>query len=217
MSAKKPKRGAPTVDMTAMVDVAFLLLTFFILTTTSFREEEKVEVDMPSSVSNLEVPEKGLCIISLSDEGDVYIGFTDIGTREEVLRRYMQDQEVQLSEEGLSYFSNLKDFGVPLDSVGTWLNSDPATLEAFPHNGIPTPTEEEADSTGEAIELRSWVRWGRLADQKMRFAVKGDEDTPYPRLKAVTDALQFWKVNQFSLITDLEDGGGESAGSEGGE
>jgi len=41
--AKKPKRGAPTIDMTAMVDVAFLLLTFFILTTTRFREEEKVE------------------------------------------------------------------------------------------------------------------------------------------------------------------------------
>ncbi|MEM9983529.1 MAG: biopolymer transporter ExbD, partial [Bacteroidota bacterium] len=137
MAVKKPKRGAPTVDMTAMVDVAFLLLTFFILTTTSFREEEKVEVDTPSSVSSLDVPEKGLAIISLDSEGEVFLGYTDIGTREEVLRRFIQDKEVDISEEGFNYFSNLKDFGVPIDSVEAWLNSPPEELDLFPHNGIP--------------------------------------------------------------------------------
>ena len=217
MAVKNQTCGAPSVDMTAMVDVAFLLLTFFILTTTSFREEEKVEVDMPSSVSSLEVPEKGLCIISLSGEGDVYMGYTDIGTREEVLRQFMQDKEVSISEEGFMYFSNLKDFGVPADSVETWLNSDAELLKTFPHNGIPTPTEAEADSTGDPVELRDWIRWSRLADQKMRFAIKGDVDTPYERLKAVTDALQYWKVNQFSMITDLEDGGSEEGEGEGHE
>lgn len=193
--------------MTAMVDVAFLLLTFFILTTTRFREEQKVEVDMASSVSSLEVPETGLCVISMDEEGDIFVGYTDIKTREEVLKRYMQDQETQISEEGVKYFATLQEFGVPLDSIGTWLNMETgATLEEFPHNGIPTPTEEVADSTGKPVELRDWIRWGRMADQKMRFAIKGDVDAQYTSTQAVMDALQFWKVNQFSLITTMEGG-----------
>jgi biopolymer transport protein ExbD len=211
MAVKKPKRGAPSVDMTAMVDVAFLLLTFFILTTTSFREEQKVEVDMASSVSVLEVPETGLCIISLSDQGGVYVGYTDIKTRIEVLKRYMQDQEQTISEEGINYFSTLKDFGVSIDSVALWLNQESGlTLEEFPHNGIPTPTEAVSDSTGDPVELRDWIRWGRIADQKMRFAIKGDVDAQYTSTKAVMDALQHWKVNQFSLITTMEGGEEES-------
>lgn len=206
MAAKKPKRGAPGIDMTAMVDVGFLLLTFFILTTTRFREEQKVEVDMASSVSSLEVPETGLCVISLSKEGGVYVGYTDIGTRTEVLNQYMKDQEKPISEEGANYFSTLQEFGVPIDSIDLWLNTEAGeyTLEDFPHNGIPTPTEAEADSTGDPVELRDWIRWGRLADQKMRFAIKGDVDAQYKSAKAVMDALQFWKVNQFSLITSME-------------
>ncbi len=196
--------------MTAMVDVAFLLLTFFILTTTRFREEQKVEIDMASSVSSLEVPETGLCVISLDERGDVFVGYTDIKTRSEVLKRYMQDQEKQISEEGINYFSTLQEFGVPLDSIAVWLNLESGLpLEEFPHNGIPTPTKEVADSTGKPVELRDWIRWGRMADQKMRFAIKGDVDAQYTTTKAVMDALQHWKVNQFSLITTME-GGAES-------
>ncbi|MEZ4847928.1 MAG: biopolymer transporter ExbD [Bacteroidia bacterium] len=64
---KKPKKHPPAIDMTAMVDQArlFLLLTFFILTTTRFREgTRRWEVDMPSSVSgSLPVPDVKLCIL----------------------------------------------------------------------------------------------------------------------------------------------------------
>ena len=72
--SKKPKRGAPAIDMTAMVDVAFLLLTFFILTTTNFREDANLEVDLPSSTSTKELPtDQGNMIIFLADTGNVYI------------------------------------------------------------------------------------------------------------------------------------------------
>ncbi len=84
MSAKKPKKHPPAIDMTAMVDVAFLLLTFFILTTTRFREDSKVEIDKPSSVSDLPVPDKKLCTISISNDGRVFVGYSDPLTREVV-------------------------------------------------------------------------------------------------------------------------------------
>ncbi|MDX1907276.1 MAG: biopolymer transporter ExbD [Bacteroidia bacterium] len=208
--AKKPKRGAPTIDMTAMVDVAFLLLTFFILTTTRFREEQKVEVDSPSSVSNIEVPDKQLCVISVDKEGHVYVGFTDITTRQGVLQRYAEEKKVTLSANALAYFSNLAEFGVPQNEIATWLSKEGEELEKYPHAGISARVTDSTTMTGN--ELKDWIRWGRITDQRMRFAIKGDMSSKYPAVQDVMNSLQEWDVNQFSLITDTEgDGKSEAA------
>ncbi|MDX2283864.1 MAG: biopolymer transporter ExbD [Bacteroidia bacterium] len=214
MSAKKPKRGSPALDMTAMVDVAFLLLTFFILTTTRFREETKVEVDTPSSVSSLEVPDKELCIISLSGDGKVFIGFSDIKTRQDALRYFVLDMKergtpVSIPPEGVAYFTNLQEFGVPHGQVAQWLGTQ-QNLEVFPHEGISAIVTDSTKMTGN--ELKDWIKWGRQADYKMRFAIKGDVDAKYETLQHVIGALQDWNVNQFSLITTMEDGGLEAGG-----
>lgn len=208
--SKKPKRGAPTIDMTAMVDVAFLLLTFFILTTTSFREEEKVEVDTPSSISDLTIDEtQGLMIISIGSEGEVFAGYTDIKTRESVLKLLIEEKLREsgkgITEDGARYFSNLKEFGVKIEDVAKWLNEEEETFEEFQHIGIPTPDPDSA-TVESPNELKEWIRWGRLADQRMRFAVKGDVDTQYKVISNVISSLQDWKINQFSLITEQEDG-----------
>ena len=63
-------------------------------------------------------------------------------------------------------------------------------------------------------ELKDWIRWGRIADQRMRFAIKGDMDTSYETIAEVISSLQEWDVNQFSLITDLEEGGALDVGSD---
>ena len=57
MGRAKIKRGSTNIDMTAMCDVAFLLLSFFILT-TKFKPSEAVEVSPPSSVAAKAAPEK---------------------------------------------------------------------------------------------------------------------------------------------------------------
>ncbi|MEO0468622.1 MAG: biopolymer transporter ExbD [Bacteroidota bacterium] len=215
MAAHKPKRGAPTVDMTAMVDVAFLLLTFFILTTTSFRQESKVEVDTPSSISDIEVPATGLMTISIDPDGKVFVGYSDIATREAVLNRAIGEKEWTVTEVGQGYFSNLETFGVPHDKMSEWLSFDPEHIEEFPHPGISAAEDEVAKTTN---DLKDWIRWGRLADQKMRFAIKGDIDAKYPAVYDVISSLQDWDVNAFSLITSLEDGAeGEEGEGEGGE
>ena len=225
--SKKPKRGAPTIDMTAMVDVAFLLLTFFILTTTRFREEQKIEVDTPSSVSTIELEDQGLCIISVADDGRVFIGYSDIMTREAVLGRFIEEKLSEegksISADGASYFSTVQEFGVPEKEFTAWLNGETkneegedVTLEDFPHPGIPTPDPDSA-TTEDPNELKDWIRWGRMADQRMRFAIKGDGKTQYEVISNVISSLQDWNVNQFSLITEQEDGGAEGEESHSGE
>lgn len=205
MAAKKPKKHPPAIDMTAMVDVAFLLLTFFILTTTKFREDSKVEVDMPSSVSDLPVPETGLCVISVANDGKIFVGYSDILTREKVLQRYAGENEVDISKEGAGYFSTLQEFGVPHKDIKNWLTLEGDELKEFEHAGISAKIKDSTTMTGN--ELKDWIRWGRLADQRMRFAVKGDGNAGYKEISDVINSLQEWNVNSFSLITSLEEGG----------
>jgi biopolymer transport protein ExbD len=69
----KSKRIAVAIDMTPMVDVAFLLLIFF-MTTTQFKPPEKVSVELPVSSSEIKVPESGVIVISVTNQGKYYIG-----------------------------------------------------------------------------------------------------------------------------------------------
>lgn len=66
------KRIGISMDMTPMVDVAFLLLIFF-MTTTQFKPPEKVSVQLPGSKSEIHVPETKTIILTLNPQGEVYI------------------------------------------------------------------------------------------------------------------------------------------------
>jgi biopolymer transport protein ExbD len=65
-------RGGVRIDMTAMVDVAFLLLIFF-MSTTQFRPPEQVSVTLPLSDSEIHVPETSTIVLTVNREGRVYI------------------------------------------------------------------------------------------------------------------------------------------------
>ena len=58
--------------MTPMVDVAFLLLIFF-MSTTQFKPPETVSVSLPASTSEVRVPETGTIIITVTKSGDIHI------------------------------------------------------------------------------------------------------------------------------------------------
>jgi biopolymer transport protein ExbD len=55
-----------------MVDVAFLLLIFF-MTTTTFKPPERVGVVLPESKSELRVPETNVIILTVNKAGEVFI------------------------------------------------------------------------------------------------------------------------------------------------
>jgi biopolymer transport protein ExbD len=72
MGRIKPKRHGVLIDMTPLVDVAFLLLTFFMLT-TSFKPPEEVTIDLPSSNSLFKLPESDVMTLSLSKDGRIFM------------------------------------------------------------------------------------------------------------------------------------------------
>jgi biopolymer transport protein ExbD len=79
---RKPRTGV-RVDMTPMVDVAFLLLTFFMLT-TQFRPPEEVQIVLPSSHSAIKLPEKDVMHVSLSKDGRIFLGFDSPALMEKI-------------------------------------------------------------------------------------------------------------------------------------
>lgn len=72
MGKIKPKRHGVLIDMTPLVDVAFLLLTFFMLT-TQFKPPEEVQIDLPSSNSMFKLPESDVMTLSLSQDGRIFL------------------------------------------------------------------------------------------------------------------------------------------------
>ncbi len=66
------KRKKIHIDMTPMVDVAFLLLIFF-MTTTQFKPPEQVAVQLPSSRSQIHIPETGTIILTVNRTGQMFI------------------------------------------------------------------------------------------------------------------------------------------------
>lgn len=86
----KPKRMGIRIDMTPLVDVAFLLLTFFMLT-TQFRPDEAVTVELPASHSEIKLPESGVMMISLGKDGRIYLSLSD-----QLMRRRVFGPEFEL-------------------------------------------------------------------------------------------------------------------------
>ncbi len=69
---KKGKRLGIRIDMTPLVDVAFLLLTFFMLT-TSMSRPQTMEINLPpDETAKVEIAESNLMTLRINEKGDVY-------------------------------------------------------------------------------------------------------------------------------------------------
>lgn len=203
MPRAKVKRASTTIDMTAMCDVSFLLLTFFILTATA-RQPDPLEVDTPASVTQVKVPDENLGIISVGDEGKIFFGVKGREIKGRMLELMSEKYSIPFTAEEKERFAVMESFGVPMGNLKEIINMD-ANDRARPglQPGIP------ADSTKDlSNQLFHWVYSARVAtkelkDQEMRLSIRGDADEKYPAIKQVIDILQSQEVNKFSLITAL--------------
>lgn len=195
MGKVRPKKHAPHTDMTAMTDVAFLLLTFFIMTAT-FKSND-AEITTPTSISQIKVPDDDIMVISIDKAGKVFFGVDAQPTRLAMLENIGQAKGITFTDTEKAKFALQSSFGFPLNQLKPWLNMPREQMGQVKQPGIPV------DSTG-ASELADWVYAARKANNGLRIALKGDNLSKFPAFKDVLANLQSQNINKFNLITGSE-------------
>ncbi len=214
---KMPKSN-PSLDMTPMVDLAFLLVTFFMLTATS-RIAEPVIVDAPSSQQDKLLPEN-VIMVTIDERGRTFFNVSSPEVRKKTLEQMGTAYNIKFTEEEKKRFSGINSFGVPIDQLKQYIAMEEPERAAFNAKvkGIPT------DSTDN--QLANWILYGRkserikaleekqrlesldkkFVDKKMRFAIKADGKTNFLQVKDVIKIFTKQEIFIFNLITDLEQG-----------
>lgn len=203
MPKVKVPRKSTAIDMTAMCDVASLLLTFFILTATA-RQPEPLTVDTPTSTVKINVPETDIGTITVG-EGKVFFGVKGQDIRIAMLEKMGERYKIQFTPEEKKRFSLMESFGVDIHQLKQIIALSGADRnKPGLQQGIPL------DSVGQSpSQMHEWLYQARIAtkeinDKQMRVSIKGDSKEQYPTVKKIIDILQKQKVNKFSLITSLE-------------
>mgnify|MGYP003601849330 FL=1 len=199
MAKVKTQKKAAAIDMTAMCDVSFLLLTFFILTATA-KQPEPLPVDTPSSTVQTKLPTTDLAMLTLGN-GKVFFGVTGKEVRIKTLELMATKYSMTFTPEEIQKFSLIDAFGVPMSQLKSLIakNSTERNQKDL-QPGIP---KDSLDN-----QLKEWVYNARIATNEvsgtqLKFAIKGDAKQEYPQIKKVIDILQDQKVNQFNLVTGL--------------
>jgi biopolymer transport protein ExbD len=196
MAAVKPQRHGPAMDMTAMCDVAFLILTFFIMT-SSFKSEESVTIQTPSSVAEEILPEIDVATVTIDPTGHYYFGITNPQERAPFGARLSEKFNLGLSNADLMQFSKMADVGVPMNGLKQYLSLSEGDRDRMELTGIPL------DSTN--TELVDWIdTYTREVNQGSKLAIKADQQTQYPAVKVLFDELGKADILKFQLITSRE-------------
>ncbi len=197
MAGKSSKKAA-SIDMTAMCDVAFLLLTFFILTATA-KIPEALPVDTPQSTVQTKLPETDLATLTIG-KGKVFFDLKGREVRKRTLELMGQKYGVEFTEDEKATFSLMEGIGVPILNLKQLIGMKTAERSKAGQPGVP---KDSLDN-----QLKEWVYNARIAnievnDKELQIAIKGDAKEEYPDIKKVMDILQDQKINSFSLVTGL--------------
>jgi biopolymer transport protein ExbD len=201
MARIKIPRKSTAIDMTAMCDVAFLLLTFFILT-AKLKQPDPLQVDTPAATTKFIFPDIDVATITVG-KGKVFFGVEGQDIRRIALDSMGAKYSQAFTEDEKTRFALTPTFGVPMNQLKQYLDLTEDQKKHFDEPGIPVDTTN-------TNELYNWIHAVRVADASLRnkairFAIKGDAHQQYPEVKKVIDVLQKQAINKFSLITSLKD------------
>ena len=173
MGKIKIHKSSPSIDMTPMVDLAFLLVTFFMLT-ASFRMAEPVIVDPPSSVSDKTLPENTV-LVTVDNIGRAFFGVGNGEARRNTLNQMAAKYGVKFNDKQAKKFEGLSSFGVEIKDLPRYLDASEAERLKFqPQKGVPL------DSLNN--QLRDWIQ---ISATELNVLYTTNKD------KALADGVEF--------------------------
>jgi biopolymer transport protein ExbD len=194
MGRAKLPRKSTTIDMTAMCDVAFLLLSFFILT-TKFKPSEAIAVTTPSSVAAKKAPKKNFVMVTIDSDGKVFLSIDNRDIREKVIETVNLTKNLNANDNA---FINADYIGTSFDKLSSFLSvpQEARIGEALP--GIPCNDTKN--------ELTEWIAAVNKAYdyKKYDLLLKGDNVSKYPSFKAVLNAFKDNNIFKFQIVTNPE-------------
>jgi biopolymer transport protein ExbD len=201
MPKVKMTRKSTNVDMTAMCDVAFLLLTFFMLA-TKFKPDEPVTVVTPSSISEIPIPDTDILMITIDKNGRYFFSIDNKNVRRALIEDISEYKNLNLTKAEMDAFAIGASVSVPFSQLKSYLAAEPAQQKEFDKTapGVPVDTLAASDQN----ELGAWIWRARNTNPKLRITIKADADASYPDIKKVIKTLEGWKIFKFNLITGLK-------------
>ena len=197
MGRAKIKRGSTNIDMTAMCDVAFLLLSYFILI-AEFKPAEAIEVNPPSSVASKVAPQTDAFLVSISPEGQVFVQLSD-EMKADVIEEISTARNLNFSAEDKALFKQSLFIGSPLSQLPQFVRIKPENLHSVKLTGIPI------DSTNN--ELQAWINAAVnvYKGKKINWLIKGDNNSKYLVFRDVINSFKKNEVFKYQLVTNAED------------
>jgi len=167
--------------MTPMVDIAFLLLIFYMVT-TQFKPPEKRQVTLPSSNSQIKLPDRNVFLITVPTEDSVFIDF--------VTKRRVTLEDGSVVENTFRNVVSIP-FGL-VDETGKAVQR--MRGEELSNVDVLYPGEAQDDIRRKAKEdlLASFV------------VVKADKDVEYGVVEKLFNSLRAENLTSFQIITELE-------------
>jgi biopolymer transport protein ExbD len=198
-SVKMPRKSTAT-DMTPFVDVAFLILSFFMLA-TKFKPPAAVTITTPKSVSAEKLKENDAVLIEFDSTGRVYFTMNtkksaDDDLKRELINEVNKNRNLGLTEREMQNFRNYTAVGSPFSQLKQLLSLSKDERNKAKQPGIPV------DSTNN--ELTTWIGAAKVAFQgrQVLYMLKGDNNAKYPSFKGVIEAMKANEEFKYKLITD---------------
>lgn len=192
--ARSIKKPGVNIDMTPLVDVIMLLLTFFMLVATFKAEStDAIEIKLPESVvtDTTKLPEKDIMTLTLTKAGDVFIDVDNYKVREQVFGDAF----------GIGAFHPDSTGKTEYEETGGIVNG-----KKFTRN---VTILDRAQFEKTLTDLRLALKNSTGGKSDFRIVIKGDTDTDYGVVEDLMEIFQKTKNTRFALVTDVKSGSTE--------
>lgn len=166
--------GEDGIDLAPMVDIAFLLLTFFMMTTT-FSPQEALKVETPKSSSSLLEPVKQYIVVTVGDS-----------TKENRVRVYMDEYNTRVAALSNKYGQAAAQSTEGVE-IGKMENpNDPAEIAKV------------------MADLKEVLLLARTADPKQTIVLKADKAVKFSVVYKIMTMMKEVRFEQVQMVTLME-------------